>query len=138
MVEFIENPIFISALLLSMFIVSGVNKIFNFKETVDSLTNKLQFEIFNNPVISNFIVTLVILLEIIAPLVIIYYFMSGSGSGNYKTYAYYSVISLCIFTILATILYHPPKMLYKKSLGFWANLTLIGGLLLLAKYINQK
>ena len=133
LVELIENPILISALLLSMFIISGFNKLFNFKETVDSFTKKLKF---SNTVISNFIITLVILLEIIAPLLIIYYFISGST--NCKKYAYYSAISLCIFTILATILYHPPKMLYKKSLGFWANLTLIGGLLLLAKYINQK
>lgn len=128
LVKLIENPIFVSVFLLSMFFVSGINKIFSFQETVDSLTNKIPFEIF-----SNLVIVLVILLEIIAPLLIIYYFISG----NYKKYAYYSVISLCIFTILATILYHPPKFSYKKSLGFWANMTLVGGLLLLAKYINQ-
>ena len=131
--ELIENPIFISAFLLSMFFVSGINKIFSFQETVDSLTNKIPFEIFSNLVI-NLVIMLVILLEIIAPLLIIYYFISG----NYKKYAYYSVVSLSIFTILATILYHPPKFSYKKSLGFWSNMTLFGGLLLLAKFINQR
>jgi uncharacterized membrane protein YphA (DoxX/SURF4 family) len=130
LVELIENPIFISVFLLSMFFVSGINKIFSFQETVDSLTNKVPF----STLVNTLALVLVILLEIIAPLLVIYYFITG----NYKKYAYYSVISLCIFTILATILYHPPKFLYKKSLGFWANMTLVGGLLLLAKCINQR
>jgi uncharacterized membrane protein YphA (DoxX/SURF4 family) len=128
--EIIENPIFISVFLLSMFLVSGIDKIFSFQETVDSLTQKIPF----SNLVNASVLVLVILLEIIAPLLVIYYFITG----NYKKYAYYSVIILCIFTILATILYHPPKFLYKKSLGFWANMTLIGGLLLLAKCINQR
>jgi uncharacterized membrane protein YphA (DoxX/SURF4 family) len=132
LVKLIENPIFVSVFLLSMFFVSGIDKIFSFQETVDSLTNKIPFEI--SSILVNLVIVFVILLEIIAPLLIIYYFISG----NYKKYAYYSVISLCIFTILATILYHPPKFPYKKSLGFWANMTLVGGLLLLAKCINQR
>jgi uncharacterized membrane protein YphA (DoxX/SURF4 family) len=130
--EIIENPIFISVLLLLMFIVSGVNKVFSFEKTVDSLVEKMQIDI---PIhFFNIIIVLVILFEIIAPVFVIYYFITG----NYKTYAYYSVISLCIFTILATFIYHPPVLFYyKKSLGFWANMSLVGGLLLLAKYINQ-
>jgi uncharacterized membrane protein YphA (DoxX/SURF4 family) len=129
LVKLIENPIFVSVFLLSMFFVSGIDKIFSFQETVDSLTKKIPFKIS-----TDLVIVFVILLEIIAPLLIIYYFISG----NYKKYAYYSAISLCIFTILATILYHPPKFPYKKSLGFWANMTLVGGLLLLAKCINQR
>jgi hypothetical protein len=48
LVKLIENPIFISVFLLSMFFVSGIDKIFSFQETVDSLTNKIPFKISSN------------------------------------------------------------------------------------------
>jgi hypothetical protein len=48
LVKLIENPIFISVFLLSMFFVSGIDKIFSFQETVDSLINKIPFKISSN------------------------------------------------------------------------------------------
>lgn len=70
---------------------------------------------------------MVILLEIVAPVIVVY----SIATKRYKKWAYYSVIALIVFTILATLLYHFPDFSnYKRSLGFWANMSLLGGLLL--------
>jgi uncharacterized membrane protein YphA (DoxX/SURF4 family) len=131
MLNIIENKTIITILLTIMFIISGINKIYTFDETVNSLEQKLEYNI--NLDFFKFVIFIVILLEIIAPIIIINY----AFTGKYKKEAYYSVIALIIFTILATLIYHFPNFTnYKKSLGFWANMSLLGGLLLLAKSIN--
>ena len=118
-------------MIVIMFILSGVNKIFTFEATVDSLKKRLQSmpEWFYNIAI-----IIVILIEIIAPMIIINYIIYG----QYKNEAYLSSIVLIVFTILATLLYHFPDFTnYKKSIPFWANISLIGGLLLIAKIIEK-
>ena len=76
------------------------------------------------------VILLVILLEILAPVIIVYHYITE----EYSSYSNYAVISLIVFTILATLLYHPLDMTnYYKSIPFWANISLIGGLLLLIK-----
>lgn len=128
----IENKVFIVVLLVIMFLISGINKIFNFGGTVESLRQKVNYDMSNY--IYNLIIVVVILVEIIAPIIIIYYFVTRT----YKMVAYYSVIALVVFTILATLLYHFPDFSnYKRSLAFWANISLLGGLLLLAKVIKE-
>lgn len=128
--KIIENEIFIVVLLVIMFIISGINKVFNFNGTGIGLKEKLNYNI--PDYIYNLIIVIVILLEIIAPLIVIYYITTK----KYREWAYYSVIALVIFTILATLLYHFPDFSnYKRSLAFWANVSLLGGLLLLAKNI---
>ena len=132
-IEKSENQTTIYTLLVGMFLISGVNKIFNFNGAVDSLKQKIQYELSDN--LYKLAIVVVILLEIIAPILIINYSMNGT----HKKEAYYSAISLIIFTIVATIIYHFPDFTnYKKSLAFWANVSLLGGLLLLAKTIKYN
>lgn len=129
-IEKSENQKYIYTLLLGMFIISGINKIFTFNGAVDSLKKKLQYELSDN--LYKLAIVIVILLEIIAPILVINY----SINGTYKRESYYSVICLIIFTIVATIIYHFPDFTnYRKSVAFWANVSLLGGLLLLAKNI---
>ena len=118
-------------MIVLMFILSGINKILTFEATVNSLKKHLpsMYDWFYNIAI-----LIVILIEIIAPIIIINYVING----QYKNEAYWSTIILIMFTILATLLYHFPDFTnYKKSIPFWANISLIGGLLLIAKIINK-
>ena len=127
----IENPMVSFTLLVLMFLVSGINKIYTFDGVVEGLKQKIQYDL---PIVFyNIVIVMVILLEIIAPIIIINYGLTG----NYKQEAYYSAIGLVLFTILATIIYHFPSCSnYTKCIPLWANISLIGGLLLLAKNIR--
>lgn len=124
-----ENLNLVSAILLTtMFFLSGVHKSITFTQTVDNFRGKINLDLSVN--IYNFIILLVVLLEILAPIIIVYYYTTG----QYSTYSNYAIISLIFFTILATLIYHPLDITnYYKSIPFWANLSLIGGLLLLIK-----
>lgn len=129
----IENKTIITFLLLFMFIISGISKIYDFDISVESLKNKLSFNV--SKIFYDLAITIVILLEILAPIIIIY----SVFTGLYKKEAYYSVIALILFTIMATFVYHFPNFSnYKKSIPFWANVSLLGGLLLLARMINNE
>lgn len=87
-----------------------------------------------NENIYKLIIVLVVILEILAPIIIVYYYITG----KYRLYTNYAVYGLIIFTILTTILYHPLYINdYFKSIPFLANLGLIGGLLLLVKDVNK-
>jgi uncharacterized membrane protein YphA (DoxX/SURF4 family) len=132
--EYFEDLTLISFFLVIMFFLSGLNKIFNFDSTVENFRNKLNWNIDNNLYILAIII--VILIECIAPVAITYYIKTKKID---KIYAYLSVVSLIGFTILATIIYHPPDFSnYMKSIPFLSNITTIGGLLLLAKTINNN
>jgi uncharacterized membrane protein YphA (DoxX/SURF4 family) len=121
-------------LLTAMFFLSGFNKINKFTKTVENLQSKMNNMNINEN-IYKLIITLVIILEIVAPIIIVYYYITG----KYSLYTNYAVYGLIIFTILATILYHPLYTNdYFKSIPFWANLSLIGGLLLLVKDVNEN
>lgn len=112
-------------LLLLIFFLSGINKIMNFKNTVNGF--KKVFFLKKMPdFIYNIIIGLVVLLEILAPLVIVY----NLQTNNLHKMSYYSVLSLIMFTIMATLLYHYPT---KKGqyYTFLKNLSITGGLLLL-------
>lgn len=116
-------------LLTAMFFFSGYHKIGNFDKTVSSFKSKFNINTSEN--VYKFIIILVIVLEILAPIIIGYH----HNTGKYKDYAYYATWSLIIFTIFATVLYHPLDIEnYYKSIAFWANLSLIGGLLLLLQH----
>lgn len=124
--DLIKNKVLTSTFLTVMFILSGHHKINNFTKTVDNVKSKINLDM--NDIVYKVIIVGVILLEILAPAMIIYH----SATGKYKEYAYYSIIALIIFTILVTFIYHPFDITnYYKSIPFLANLSLIGGLLLL-------
>jgi uncharacterized membrane protein YphA (DoxX/SURF4 family) len=124
----LHHPI-IASLLLIMFSMSGYHKTQTLQKTIENVKNKLNTT-------ENFAtlgVYLVILLEILAPIIIIYHLVTR----KYKNYAVYSIWSLIIFTIVVTIIYHPPDFSnYYKSIPFWANISLLGGLLLLEKSLK--
>lgn len=123
----------LSVFLLSMFVLSGINKTYSFSATCESLQKKIQFDM--PTLFYNIIILIVILIEIVAPLIILYYF----ATNKYKKHAYNASISLIVFTILATIIYHPPNFSnYNKSIPFWANISLLGGLLFLSKLLLKK
>jgi len=125
-----NDQVMIYGLIVVMFFVSGVNKINTFDGTAESLRQKLGYEIPYRIVIAA-----VIALEIIAPCLILYYAVTGKR----KVEAYYSAIALIIFTVWATLIYHFPDFSnYKKSLAFWANVSLVGGLWLMAKTIKSN
>lgn len=115
-------------LLTAMFFLSGFQKIITYVKTVDNLKGKMNINV--NTEIYYLVILLVILLEILAPVIIVYHCITG----EYTAYSNYAIVSLIIFTILATLLYHPLDITnYYKSIPFWANISLIGGLLLLLK-----
>jgi uncharacterized membrane protein YphA (DoxX/SURF4 family) len=121
----------IVSLMLSMFFLSGIQKIFAFDRTVESIGSKIG-NIVNLKMVHQLLIIAVILIEVIAPVLVVSYFATRQN----KTAAYYGVISLILFTIIVTAIYHPPNFSsYMKSVPFWSNVSCLGGLLLLAKYI---
>jgi len=120
--------------LLAMFVLSGMHKILTFRKTVENFNEKV-WSGTGNEILMQLIISIVIIIEILAPLVILYHL----SFGNLQWYAYASIISLIVFTILATIIYHPPSFTnYYKSIPFWANVSLIGGLLLLHRVASSE
>jgi uncharacterized membrane protein YphA (DoxX/SURF4 family) len=118
--------LFAAILLTAMFVLSGFQKIITYAKTVDNFKGKMNVNV--NTKIYHLVILLVILLEILAPVIIIYHCITG----EYSSYSNYAIVSLIVFTILATLLYHPLDITnYYKSIPFWANISLIGGLLLL-------
>ena len=131
-----QNKYIVYSLLLLMFFLSGINKIFNFDKTVLSLSDKI------NPIISldmnlyKLAIVLVIILEIVAPYIIV---SNSYKKSKDKQYSLYSGYLLILFVILATLIYHPLKINnYMKSIPFWSNVSLIGGLVLMVLDIENN
>lgn len=131
-----QNKYIIYSLLLLMFFLSGINKIFNFDKTVLILSDKI------NPIISldmnlyKLAIVLVIILEIVAPYIIV---SNSYKKSKDKKYSLYSGYLLILFVILATLIYHPPDITnYNKSIPFWSNVALTGGLLLMVLDIENN
>lgn len=132
MLDKLQNNTLIFSLIVAMFAISGISKTYTFDSTTDSIKEKIAYNISSR--VYQVITLCVIILEIAAPAIIVYH----SYTGQYKQYAYYSALALAVFTVLATFLYHPPDFSnYKKSIPFWANISVTGALLLLAKHIKE-
>jgi len=113
-------------LILIMYFLAGISKIQNFSSTVKGFQN--MFILNKLPkFFYNFVILGVILLEILAPILIIF----SLHTNMYKDYAYYSSVGLAIFTILATLIYHFPPYGAERY-AFMKNLTAIGALMLLS------
>lgn len=122
----------IPILLTAMFFFSGCNKINNFQKTVLNFKDKMNIDLNEN--VYKFIIAIVILLEIGAPVVIGY----SAVTGKWKEFSIYAIYCLIAFTILATIIYHPLDVNnYYKSIPFWSNLSLVCGLLLLVMFVKK-
>ena len=112
-------------LVIAIFVFSGINKILNFNSNVDSLSKKFNY-IKNIPhIIFTIIIIIAIIIVIGAPIIIL------CNNFNYigNDIARYAVVSLLIFTVIATLLYHLPTD-DGQMIHFLKNLSLIGGLLL--------
>jgi len=118
----------LSAFLVTlMFFISGINKVKNFNSVTKSIQKK--FIISTLPLFFyKIILILVILLEILAPLVIIY----SSVTCTIQDYAKIACYGLVFFTILATMMYHPPNK-KKEYHYFMKNVSVVGGLLALSE-----
>ena len=117
-------------LLLLIFFLSGISKIKNFKGTVSGFKNAFFLKKLPNFIYS-LIIFLVIVLEILGPIIIIY----NSQTYNLPELSYYSSISLAIFTLLATYLYHNPMTQKGQFYYFMKNVSIIGGLLILSSIV---
>jgi uncharacterized membrane protein YphA (DoxX/SURF4 family) len=117
--------LFFPALLITlMFFTSGIEKIYTFTKTSMSFAKKINIPL----TLSKLVISVVILLEIIAPLII-----TGYTSGLLKLLPLFktAVMSLILFTILATIMYHNPFESSKNYYTFLSHLSVVGGLMAL-------
>lgn len=119
--------------LVKLFLIAGINKINGFNSTVDGFINVLTNFNISLPFLQLYqlIILLVVILEICAPISIIL-------SINYfidRLYGKIAIISLIIFTILATILYHNPLMDPTQTMAMLKNLSIVGGFMSLYKLL---
>lgn len=118
-----------SGLLLLMFFLAGINKISNFNSTVSSFKSKFFMKNLPN-IFYTLIIVSVIILEIVAPIIIM---IDISGYYPLQALSFFSTIGLAIFTILATLMYHPPTA-PKEKINFMKNMSITGGLILLSSF----
>ena len=113
-----------------MFFISGIDKFLNFNKVVKGFHKRVtkKFLFFKNfpYIFFNLAIIIVILIEIVSPIIIV----NNSFHHKYNKLARYSTISLLIFTILATLIYHfPPRGAVYYP--FISNITTCGALLLI-------
>jgi uncharacterized membrane protein YphA (DoxX/SURF4 family) len=123
------NLFYPAILITLMFFLSGVEKIYTFSKTTTDFSNKINIPL----TLSKLVISVVILLEIIAPIIIIMY--TFTGLFNLLPFFKSALISLIVFTIVATIMYHNPFKSSKNYYEFISHLSIIGGLL--ALYISN-
>jgi hypothetical protein len=112
---------------LSIYFISGIKKIKNIRSLATGLKSKVYVKDIDLPLnLYKFIIMLVILLEIFAPIIITYSF----AFNKQKDFAQSNITYLIIFSIIATMLYHPPNV-KKQFTTFLKNISIIGGLMLL-------
>lgn len=106
-----------------MFLYAGIGKINNVNPLAKGLSSKINLN-FLPITFFRIVIVFVIILEIVAPLGL----LIGTMFNNLHYLKTYSAIALIIFTILASVLYHP--ITDSNQIGqFLANLAVIGGLL---------
>ena len=110
-------------IMMIMFFLSGIDKMINFYKISNEFTTKTPVKI---PIqLAYMAIIIAIVIELIAPILI----NVGLIKKN-KRLVFYSTLSLIVFTVLATLLYHFPPTGYQYY-PFMSNLTTIGGLMLI-------
>ena len=128
--------------MLSMFIYSGFNKIFNFNKKVFCLHKKMNLPI----ILLDFAMILVIFLEVFGSIYLLYSsFYFKNKTDNDKTDNNNDQITLDItnyvlycflaFLVVVTVIYHPP---FKKWIPFLSNLCTFGGFMLILYLFNSE
>lgn len=124
-------------LLISMYIFSGINKIFNFNNISKELKNKFENKFNVNLPINfyKFTMVLVILLLVVGSLLLL---IIDNINIIYKLQILKLLCVLFIsFTGLATYLYHYPPI-GNEVYSFMKNISIIGGFLILLSSYNLK
>lgn len=117
--------LFIASFFLTLlFFLSGFHKITDFNAVSKGFVNKTKLPFF----LAKIIIVVVILLELIAPVIITLY--SYNPTQSLLPYTKVSIISLILFTIAATLIYHFPPY-GSNYYSCMSNLSTIGGLIVL-------
>ena len=106
------NSLYPAILITLMFFLSGFEKMYTFSQTTTDFASKINIPL----TLAKLIIVGVILLEIIAPILIV----------GYPPLAKQAILSLIVFTIAATAMYHG-----KHRHKFLTHVALVGGLLAL-------
>ena len=114
-----------AVLITLMFFLSGIEKIYTFSKTSLGFANKINIPL----TLSKLVISIVILLEIIAPIIITSY--TFTGLFNLLPLFKAAVLSLIVFTVAATMMYHNPFKSSKNYYTFISHLSIIGGLVAL-------
>jgi len=122
-----DSKVIGSFLLLLIYFIAGLNKIPNISSVSKGLKGKLEFLSLPIPfLLCKIIIISVIILEIFAPILIIYSLIYR----QYSDYAYILSLLLIAFTITVTLLYHFPTQ-PNQYYYFIKNVSIIGGLFFL-------
>jgi uncharacterized membrane protein YphA (DoxX/SURF4 family) len=122
-------PLFIPALLITlMFFTSGIEKIMVFTRSTTKFAKKMNISL----TLAKVAMSGAIVLELLAPVIITGYNLTSlSLFSSFYTLA---LISLILFTIVVTALFHNPLKNRESYYAFMSNLSTIGGLLALYTY----
>ena len=123
------HPILFSVIVY-MFFASGFHKLMSITETAVGFQKRMvNFGIeFINIDAYKLIIVFAAIWEIVAPIVLVY---SGTNMTKNKKEGIISSLSLVVYTILATLIYHFPPI-RAQYYPFISNVTTIGALLLVA------
>ena len=120
-------------LISTLFIYSGITKIFNFNDTTLGFHQKVNTGIFSNILAYNAsqaLIIIAILILLIAPVLMIV-----GISEDSKTLLRIGSWLLIVFTIVATIIYHPITDSSQRY-NLLKNLSIIGGLVIVSIQAN--
>jgi putative oxidoreductase len=104
-----------------LFVYAGINKILNFNDTVQYFNKKVNFIDIN---LSKVIIVMAILILLISPILI----LIGMAKNN-SLLLQIGTGALIVFTILATIIFHPITDANERN-NMLKNISIIGGLAL--------
>ena len=111
-----------------MFFVSGVDKLFHFDKVVGGLGKRMgglaPLGVYKPLIVA------AILIELLCPPMILYSALRRNAWND--RVGFYCSITLIVFTVMATLFYHFPPTTSAKYYPFMSNLSLVGGLGLMA------
>jgi uncharacterized membrane protein YphA (DoxX/SURF4 family) len=119
-----NSELLAAVLITLMYIISGFSKINNFAQVSAEFASKWNVWL----ILAQFIILLVIILEIVGPAVII----ADKFTLNYKYASKIACYLLAGFTVLATLMYHSPPV-GEHFRPFLGNLVAIGAFLILSR-----
>jgi drug/metabolite transporter superfamily protein YnfA len=115
---------------LIMFPLSGIDKIVKWPMASKRLQKHISWI---SSGVSDVLVTCAVILQLIAPVLIMYTIISGKS----KLIGILAALSLAVFTILATIVFYIPAT-GNKYYALLGNLTTLGCMLLISYEINKQ